>query len=57
MAAMSSIEDGKKFMKQGHKLAKGGIFSKANPDDAEKMYEKARKKVCTTYDGIINDVL
>ena len=46
MAAMNSIEEGKKFMKQGNKLAKGGIFSKANPDDAEKEYEKARRKVC-----------
>eukprot|EP01083_Nonionella_stella_P295551 1004464_1 len=39
-----NIEEGKKFMKQGNKLAKGGIFSKSNPDDAEKLYEKARKK-------------
>mmetsp|Transcript_13020 Transcript_13020/g.20692 ORF Transcript_13020/g.20692 Transcript_13020/m.20692 type:complete len:350 (-) Transcript_13020:6-1055(-) len=40
----AAIEEGKKFMKQGHKLAKGGMFSKSNPDDAEKEYEKARKK-------------
>ena len=44
--ANAAIEEGKKLMKEGHKLAKGGIFSKANPDDAEKKYEKARKKVC-----------
>jgi len=31
-------------MKQGNKLAKGGLFSKSNPEDAEKEYEKARKK-------------
>ena len=43
--ANNAIEEGKKFMKQGNKLAKGGIFSKSNPDEAEKMYENARKKV------------
>ena len=41
----ASIDEGKKYLKAGHKLAKGGLFSKSNPDDAEKQYEKARKKV------------
>eukprot|EP01083_Nonionella_stella_P003332 9512_1 len=42
--ANPNMEEGKKLLKQGHKLAKGGLFSKANPDEAEKAFEKARKK-------------
>ena len=44
-----AIQDGKKMMKQGYKLLKGGLFTKANPDDAEKLFEKAKKKVCHIY--------
>ena len=40
-----AIQQGQKLLKEGNKLAKGGFFSKANPDEAEKKYEAARKKV------------
>jgi len=38
------MDEGRKCLKQGHKMAKGGLFSKSDPDNAEKQYEKARKK-------------
>jgi len=39
------IKEAAALLKQGQKLAKGGMFSKKNPDDAEKMFEEARKKL------------
>ena len=34
-----------KLQKDGRKLLKGGMFSKKNPDDAEKKFEEARKEL------------
>jgi len=39
------IAEATELFKRGQKLAKGGIFAKKNPDDAEKLFEEARKKL------------
>lgn len=39
----STVLQGKQIMKQAKKLKDGGVFRKRNPDEAEKLYQKAKK--------------